>query len=538
MTAKDKDPRPPSAIGALSPCHPGSGLPKAAHHLTLWSLCFLSSQVSAGTLSAVLPQTNGAQVIVVYNKNVPESKAVADYYAQKRGVPSTQIFGFSLRPVQTIRRDEFRDDLEKPLAKILENKKLWHVASSVVTVTNTNTNTDSKRLVWRVVDSKIRYAVLCYGVPLHIEDDPSIKPEAAEKLRPEQRGTLRNEAAIDSELALLPRLDERLPLSGPLQNWVYGATNVGFLHPTNGILMVARLDGPSPEIARGLVDKALQAEADGLWGRAYFDSRGITNGNYKLGDDWIRQAAEFARHQGFETILDDQPGLFPAGFPMSQIALYMGWYAEDVSGALAQPTVEFVPGAVAYHLHSNSAGSLRTTNRFWVGPLLARGATATMGCTAEPYLALTPDLGAFTYRFLFLSFSFGEAAFASLPGLSWQITIIGDPLYCPFGRRADELHKELETRHSPLLAWSYLRLANLSLVGGRPTAEVIRLLEDLELSKTSSILQEKLGDLYLKVGKPSAAKDSYGQALKLNTTALQRVRIEAALDALKEKPKN
>src|SRR6266850_325959 len=41
--------------------------------------------------------------------------------------------------------------------------------------------------VFKVVSSKIRYAVLCYGVPLRIAEDPSIKEEHSEKLRPEQR---------------------------------------------------------------------------------------------------------------------------------------------------------------------------------------------------------------------------------------------------------------------------------------------------------------------------------------------------------------
>ena len=54
------------------------------------------------------------------------------------------------------------------------------------------------------------------------------------------------------------------------------------LNPTNGILLVARLDGPSAEIARGLVDKAVQAERDGLWGRAYFDARGIAQVGHEL----------------------------------------------------------------------------------------------------------------------------------------------------------------------------------------------------------------------------------------------------------------
>ena len=55
-----------------------------------------------------------------------------------------------------------------------------------------------------VLESKIRYAVLCYGVPLRILKDPTIKEEVEEQLRPELR---RNEAAVDSELACLPLLE-------------------------------------------------------------------------------------------------------------------------------------------------------------------------------------------------------------------------------------------------------------------------------------------------------------------------------------------
>ena len=80
----------------------------------------------------------------------------------------------------------------------------------------------------------------------------------------------RNEAAVDSELAWLPMIEMNPPLTGPLPNWVYGATNTRWLNPTNGILLVARLDGPTPDIARGLVDKALQAERDGLVGPRLF----------------------------------------------------------------------------------------------------------------------------------------------------------------------------------------------------------------------------------------------------------------------------
>ena len=112
---------------------------------------------------------------------------------------------------------------------------------------------------------------------------------AADSLQPEFR---RNEAAVDSELAWLPLSKNNVTLAGPMPNWVYGATNTALLNPTNGILLVARLDGPSAEIARGLVDKALAAERDGLWGRAYFDERGISEPGYKLGDEWISDRGE------------------------------------------------------------------------------------------------------------------------------------------------------------------------------------------------------------------------------------------------------
>ena len=107
--------------------------------------------------------------------------------------------------------------------------------------------------------------------------------------------------------------------------------------------MVTRLDGPSAEIARGLVDKAIEAETDGLWGRAYFDLRGITDPGYKPGDDWIRAASEICQQLGFETVVDENPATFPPEFPMSQIAIYCGWYDGNASGPFTQPTLNSCP---------------------------------------------------------------------------------------------------------------------------------------------------------------------------------------------------
>jgi len=489
----------------------------------------LALQFAALTFAFVpfLVRAGGDEVVVIYNSRLPESKAVAEYYARARQVPENQIFGFALTTDEEMSRDEFRDTLQLPLAKKLEAARLWQFSPFTIPATNGR----PERVVRRVGASKIRYAVLCYGVPLKISSDPDLREPVNTNLPAQLLG---NEAAVDSELAWLPMIEMNPPLTGPLPNRIYGVTNAGWLNPTNGILLVARLDGPTADIARGLVDKALQAERDGLWGRAYFDARGLTRSdtNYWLGDEWILGAAQISSSLGFETVVDDKPETFPTDFPMSQIALYAGWYAGDADGPFALPKVEFMPGAFAYHLHSFSAATLRSTTANWCGPLLAKGVTCTMGCVYEPYLSFTPNVAMFLERFTIGQFTFGEAAWAAQPALSWQTTVIGDPLYRPFGKPPMQLHQELTERHSPLVEWSFLRLINQDLVRGVSAAYLANMIETTGVATNSAVLTEKLAGLYAMQGKPSAAVDAYERALTLNPSPEQRIRLRLTLGEL------
>ena len=475
-------------------------------------------------LAPFLARAGGDEVVVVYNKSMAGSKDVADYYAKMRQVPKKQIFGFTLTTNEIMSRAEFHDLLQMPLVNDLEKDGLWTFGKTTIH----GTNGQPDRILRRVIASKIRYAVLCYGVPLKIAADPNLHEAVNPNLPVPFR---RDDAAVDSELAWLPMVEMNLPLTGPLLNWAYGATNADWLSPTNGILLVARLDGPSAEIARGLVDKALQAERDGLWGRAYFDTRGFTpaDTNLYLGDEWILGAAEVSRDLGFETIVDKKPALFGTDFPMSQIAFYTGWYGENASGPFQLPKVEFMPGAFAYHLHSFSAATLRSTNDFWCGPFLAKGVTCTMGCVNEPYLALTPNVALFLARFTVGQFTFGEAAWAAQPALSWQTTVVGDPLYRPFGKTPQQLHEELTERHSPLIEWSYLRIANVELLRGESPAQVANFLQNLPATTNSAVLTEKLADIYEQAGKPLAAIKTYELALQRNPSPEQRIRLRLTL---------
>ena len=187
-----------------------------------------------------------------------------------------------------------------------------------------------------------------------------------------------------------------------------------------------------------------------------------------------------------------------------------------------------MPGAFAYHLYSFSAESIRTSDHCWCGPLLARGATCTMGCVYEPYLQFTPNI-AFFVQSMCNGWTFGESAWASEIALSWQITMIGDPLYQPFKQAAPELHSHLERNQNPLLAWSFNRLVNLDLVRNVRAPQLSAFLESQPISSQSPVLQEKLAQLYEMEGKPSSAISTWQRALKLNPSTHQRIRLHLIL---------
>jgi hypothetical protein len=102
-----------------------------------------------------------------------------------------------------------------------------------------------------------------------------------------------------------------------------------------------------------------------------------------------------------------------------------------VAGPFAQPEFQFVPGAIAVHIQSYSADTLRDPKLDWVGPLVTKGAAASLGNVYEPYLQFTPQLDIFNDRLLH-GFTFAESAYMSMRVLSWMSVMVGDPLYRPY----------------------------------------------------------------------------------------------------------
>jgi len=151
-----------------------------------------------------------------------------------------------------------------------------------------------------------------------------------------------------------------------------------------------------------------------------------------------------------------------------------------------------------------------------------------MGCVYEPYLQFMPNTGFFLQAFC-SGYTFGEAAWAAQVALSWQTTVIGDPLYQPFKKTPPELHAQLARAKSPLIEWSFERLVNLDLAHGLRAPQLENFLENLPVTARSAVLTEKLADIYDGLGKPSSAIATWQNALKLNPTPQQRIRIRLTL---------
>jgi uncharacterized protein (TIGR03790 family) len=246
-------------------------------------------------------------------------------------------------------------------------------------------------------------------------------------------------ASFDSELALV-----MWPEDYQLLRWQPNYLRLNFensqLPKVYRTLMVARLDAPTLVLAKGLVDTAIKIENEGLRGKVYLDGRGIAKledanqipGSYGDYDRALLITAKGIEDQTeFEVVLDTSPQLFQEG-ACPDAALYCGWY----SLAKYVDAFNWKPGAVAYHLASGEADTLRNPgSQAWCKKLIEDGVCATIGPVYEPYLGAFARPNEFFSLLLRGELTLAECYAATNPYNSWMMTLIGDPLYRPFKYR-------------------------------------------------------------------------------------------------------
>src|SRR5438270_9087250 len=130
-----------------------------------------------------LPQ----QTIVVFNGALPDSVALAQFYAQKRGIVPDHLVRVDCSAEEEITREEYDRTIAEPLRKIFQERSWWRIHETA----------DGTR---RVQASAIHFVAVIKGLPLKIKATATPWDGDRPGSGPVQT---RNEACVDSELAVL-----------------------------------------------------------------------------------------------------------------------------------------------------------------------------------------------------------------------------------------------------------------------------------------------------------------------------------------------
>lgn len=332
------------------------------------------------------------EVLVICNGKREGSRDVARHYMHMRGIAEANLLTLHCSDKEEISWDEFRKDILEPVTKAV------------------------------TANDKLLVLVPVWGVPLKVK-----------ALGSETNHQKKNMASVDAELTLLLQPDHEI--AGWLENPVLDKDEQ--LTREHKLMIVCRLDGPSKEIALGLIDRAILAESLGMGGESFLDTRGMKhdpakNNGYSERDDAMRKVADAWKAADISFTHDDTgPVIDISG---RELLHYYGWY--DGSPAKWKGGPRFRTGGIGIHLHSFAGATLRDVKRNWVAPLLNWGVTATYGTVYEPYTVGFPYEWIFWDR-LVKGYSFGEAGLLSTHILSWQAVFVGDPLYTPYRAAAE-----------------------------------------------------------------------------------------------------
>lgn len=357
------------------------------------------------THAATARAQTGANVLVVINSASAASETIGRQYAVRRGVPHHNLCAIQLPVSESITREVFDTQIERPI---------W------------------KCIATRQAHDRILYIVLTKDVPLRIEGSDG------------RSGT---RASVDSELTLLyrRRTDTPVPIVGFVPNPYYASTAAPadvapFSHRTHDIYLVTRLDGYTVDDALALIERASTATPGGLF---VLEPRAAAAD--LMPNRWLAAAAEQLAARGFADRIVNGAAKRPA--EGSTVLGYYSWGSNE-ERRRDRSVMAFQPGALAGMFVSTDGRTFKEPPPSWqpgeieafagssdslIGNLIRAGITGVSGNVDEPYLdaSVRPDI-------LFPAYVGGrnlaESFYAAMPYLSWQAIIVGDPLCAPFSQ--------------------------------------------------------------------------------------------------------
>lgn len=348
-----------------------------------------------------------SELLLVVNDTSAISQAIGAYYAQARAVPAENVLHLTsgTSDAETISRATFNTQVRDPIVQYLSVTKPH-------------------------LKDQVRYLVLTKGVPLRISD----VPEAY--------------ASLESELCLLfTGLLGDAGASGWVNNPYFGKDQAfaGFSHV--GIKYLAcRLDGyetpldPAtgvPVDVKGLIDRALAPASAGTF---LLDQDSSKGGAYAQGNQWMT-SAQATLLQLSQSVTLEPTTTFASN--VAPILGYASWGSNDcctagppyygevpVGSGNVYPGL-FASGALATTYVSTSGRTFLTTQATYgqslIADLIRQGVSGANGHVYEPYLTAIARPHLLFPRYL-AGYDAIEAFYMSIPYLSWQNTVVVDPL--------------------------------------------------------------------------------------------------------------
>ena len=385
---------------------------------------------------AETPPRDADRVVVVRNENSDVSRAVAEDYAQRRGIQhvvSVRCQDSAANPgLETIAFAAFQESLEKPLRDFLSGHP------------------------------SIDFIVLTKGIPLRIADAPGL-------------GLGDHRPSLDSYLAALDydkvpdAVRVRLTDSGftgtAWANRFWNSTD-RFTHVKFGGYLVTRLDGYTEADAKALTTRSLAAEQhvgklasaskvllDTCPAFGYADRKKqprpiftsppapgerptIIELNFNEYNADMQLAAEILRSRSVPVELDETDTFVGN---RSDLLGYVSWGSNDRHyEARAYRSLRFAPGAVCETAVSTSARTFLPTQggQSLIADLIAQGVTGAKGYTDEPLLQAVASPSILWDRYT-RGWTLAESFYAASRFVGWEDIVVGDPLCRPYPARGE-----------------------------------------------------------------------------------------------------
>lgn len=326
------------------------------------------------------------RVLVVYNAESRDGSELADYYADKRHIPSRNLLRIDCPDAEDVSEETFEDSILGPIQSTLRS------------------------------NPEIDFVVLTKGVPIRLK--------------------VANQYSVDAWIAAgtlpITAIDKPGETALAKSRNPYFGSRERFSSAKFGFHLVTRLDGYTLADCKRLVDDALAAKPEA--GPFLFDEAdNRRSGDYGAIQAGLERAAEALRKGGRQVVLDQSPEFM---HPDQPLAGYASWGSNDAAFTRdAYRDLRFKPGAICETFVSTSGRTFRPTTggQSLIADLIASGVTGVKGYVSEPFtFALAkPEILFDRYT---RGFNLAESFYAASQVLKWKDVVIGDPLCAPYAR--------------------------------------------------------------------------------------------------------